>query len=117
MPAAPDCAQEANWLCLPERSDPCDPPPADAFFGRAVGPEMTVDCTNPAGLVRTTAPLDSYWFAGPAVTSSATPLQWSSSEPPPTAFLRTEGLVSAVCLNKGPLGYLSVTVQGLPADA
>ncbi len=94
-----------------------NPPPPNAFFGRAVRPGMTVGCTNPASLVRTTAPLDSYWFAGPAVTSSTTPIQWSSSGPPPTAFLRTKGLVSAACVNKGSLGYLSVTVNALPADA
>ena len=32
-------------------------------------------------------------------------------------FLRTEGLVSAACVNRGPLGYLAITVNADPNDA
>jgi hypothetical protein len=94
-----------------------NPPPPGALFGRAARPGMAVGCTNPARLTRGSAPLDSYWYAGPSVTSTNNPVQWSSSGAPPTPFLRTEGLASAACVNKGPLGYLSVVVNADPADA
>jgi hypothetical protein len=93
-----------------------NPPPAGALFGRSARPGMTVGCTNPARLARTSAPLDSYWYAGPLGTG-ATPVAWSATGAPPTPFLRTEGLVSAACVNRGNLGYLSVTVNADPSDA
>jgi hypothetical protein len=94
-----------------------NPPPAGALFGRAARPGMTVACTNPARLARASAPLDSYWYAGPSATGAASPIAWSSSGAPPTPFLRTEGLASAACVNRGNAGYLSVTVNANPADA
>jgi DUF3089 family protein len=94
-----------------------NPPPPGALFGRTATPGMTVGCTNPARLVRGSAPLDSYWYAGPSVTSTQTPVEWSSQGAPPTLFLRTDGLVSAACINRGPLGYLAVSVNADPADA
>ncbi len=92
------------------------PPPPGSLFGRAARPGMTVACTNPARLRKVTTPLDSYWYTGPT-TSAATPMQWSKSGPPPTPFVRTDGLVSATCINRGPVGYLSVTVNADPRDA
>ena len=89
-----------------------NPPPPTALFGRAVGPGMTVGCTNPARLRKVTTPLDSYWYAGPG----SSPIAWSASGAPPTPFLRTEGLVSAVCVNRGRFGYLAVTVNADPSD-
>jgi hypothetical protein len=95
-----------------------NPPPPGALFGRAARPGMTVACTNPAALgSRATAPLDSYWYAGPSITSTQNPVQWSSQGEPPTPFLRTEGLAAAACVNRGNVGYLAVTVNGDPADA
>jgi len=93
-----------------------DPPPAGSLFGRAARPGMTVACTNPAALAGGSARLDSYWFAGPSVTETQNPIQWSSQGPPPTPFLRTEGLASAACVNRGPVGYLSVMTEADPAD-
>jgi hypothetical protein len=78
---------------------------------------MTVACTNPASLRGGSARLDSYWYAGPAVTTTQSAVQWSSEGTPPTPFLRTEGLVSAACVHRGPVGYLSVQVNADPADA
>jgi hypothetical protein len=75
---------------------------------------MTVACTNPARLRRETTPLDSYWYAGPS--RSQPPVAWSAAGAPPTPFLRTEGLASAACVNRGPLGYLAVTVNADPKD-
>lgn len=93
------------------------PPPPGALFGRAVKPGMTVACTNPARLAKGTAPLDSYWYAGPSLTGAPSTITWSSAGAPPTPFLRTEGLASAACVNNGPLGYLAVTVNADPKDA
>lgn len=90
-----------------------NPPPAGSLFARAVTPGMTVGCTNPARFRRETTPLDSYWFANPATNA----ITWSTSGKPVTPFVRTEGLASAACVARGNLGYLSVTVNGDPADA
>ena len=94
-----------------------NPPPAVSLFGRSARPGMTVACTNPARLAKGTAPLDSYWYAGPSVAPTQNPIQWSSQGAPPTPFLRTEGLATAACVNRGPAGYLSVTVNADPTDA
>ena len=94
-----------------------NPPPEPALFGRASRPGMTIACTNPAALRGGSARLDSYWFAGPSVTATQNPIGWSSEGAPPTPFLRTEGLASAACVNRGPVGYLSVLENADPADA
>jgi hypothetical protein len=94
-----------------------NPPPEGALFGRAARPGMTVACTNPAALRGGSAALDSYWYAGPSVTATQNPIDWSSQGAPPTPFLRTEGLASAACVNRGPVGYLSVLVNADPSDA
>jgi len=44
------------------------------------------------------------------------PIQWSTEGPPPTPYVRTEGLVSARCVNDGPRGYLSVRTNADPKD-
>jgi len=91
------------------------PPPADAFLGRTRRPGMTVACANPAKLSGGTGALDSYWFTGPGFGGNG--IEWSSEGAPPVPFLRTEGLVSAACVNRGGAGYLSVMVNADPADA
>jgi hypothetical protein len=91
------------------------PPPEGALFGRAAAPGNTVACTNPAALGSDArAPLDSYFFSSPTTRSD---IAWSSTGPAPTPFLRTPGLVSGACVHRGPLGYLAVTVNAVPADA
>ncbi|MGQ0589099.1 MAG: DUF3089 domain-containing protein [Sphingosinicella sp.] len=93
------------------------PPPPVAFVGRAARPGHTVGCTNPAALgSAASVPLDSYWFTA-SPSGGADAILWSSEGPPPTPFLRTEGLVSAACVTEGPLGYLAVRVNADPADA
>lgn len=95
-----------------------NPPPPGALFGRTATPGMTVACTNPAMLAKGRRELDSYWFtAAPPTPGGPPPIQWSSQGAPPTPFVRTEGLASAACVNRGPVGYLSVLVHGDPADA
>jgi hypothetical protein len=94
-----------------------NPPPANALLGRSATPGMTVGCTNPARLRRETTPLDSYWPTGALLGGRPDPIAWSSGGTPPTPFLRTEGLASASCVNRGSAGYLSVIVNADPADA
>ncbi|MBA3675820.1 MAG: DUF3089 domain-containing protein [Sphingosinicella sp.] len=96
-----------------------NPPPPIGLFGRSTTPGMTVACTNPAGLgSRGSVPLNSYWYAGPSnLGKGPPPITWSPEGAPPTPFLRTEGLASAACVNRGPLGYLSVIVKAAPNDA
>jgi hypothetical protein len=44
------------------------------------------------------------------------PIRWSTEGAAPTPFLRTQGLVSARCVNEGRRGYLSVRVNADPRD-
>jgi len=94
-----------------------NPPPPGALFGYAAVPGMTVGCVNPAALgSRDWRPLDSYWYARSAQPVPGGPIQWSTDGPPPSPYLRTEGLVSARCVNAGPRGYLEMRVNADPAD-
>ncbi|HET8619330.1 MAG TPA: DUF3089 domain-containing protein [Acidimicrobiales bacterium] len=96
------------------------PPEAGAFFGRAsdVGPAA---CVNPADLAGGPAALHPYFlvdgrasgllggtsqpFADPARTSGIT-----------TPWVTYPGLLEAECVTQGDLTYLSLTVNGDPAD-
>jgi hypothetical protein len=93
------------------------PPAGDALLGRAAREGMTAGCTNPARLGGGRAKLDSYWFTLAPPQAGAEPIAWSSQGMPPTPFLRTEGLVSAVCAHKGRSGYLAIAVDADPKDA
>ena len=44
------------------------------------------------------------------------PIQWSTEGSPPTPYLRTEGLVSAKCINEGRRGYLWIHTNANPKD-
>jgi hypothetical protein len=102
-----------TWVSFREKNTP----PEGAIFGRATAPGMTVACTNPARPGSTNwEPLDSYWNARWSLPVPGGPIQWSSEGAAPTEFLRTEGLVSAKCVNDGPLGYLSVRTNADPND-
>ena len=93
------------------------PPPAGAIFGRTARPGMTIACTNPAALGRATnAPLDSFWFTE-ATAARQLNIIWSSAGAPAAPVLRTRGLVSAACVNSGPLGYFAISVNADPGDA
>ncbi len=92
-------------------------PPAGAIFGIADKPGMTVGCVNPARPGSTNwEPLDSYWFARSGLPVPGGPISWSSEGSPPTSYLRTEGLVSAKCINDGPRGYLWVRTNHKPGE-
>jgi hypothetical protein len=102
-----------TWVSYREKNVP----PPGAVFGYADKPGMTVACTNP-GRPGATGPvnLDSYWFARSAMPVPGGPIEWSTEGPPPSPFLRTDGLVSARCVNNGPRGYLSIRTNADPGD-
>ena len=102
-----------SWVSFRERNVP----PTGAIFGVADKPGMTVACTNPAqpgatGWVN----LDSYWNTYTSLPVPGGPIKWSTEGTPPSQFLRTEGLVSARCINDGPRGYLSLRTNADPDD-
>jgi hypothetical protein len=115
----PLCSREGqtgcvmSWVSFRERNVP----PAGAIFGISSVRGMTVGCVNPARPGATGwVPLDSYWNARSRLPVAGGPIQWSSQGPPPTPYLRTEGLVSARCVNEGPRGYLSIRTNADPKD-
>jgi hypothetical protein len=92
-----------------------NPPPPGALFGYAPAPGMTVACTNPAALgARGWAKLDSYWPTRSSYAVPGGPIRWSSEGPPPTPFVRTEGLASGRCVNDGQRGYLEIRTNVTP---
>ena len=94
-----------SWVSFREKNVP----PVGALFGIADRPGMTVGCVNPARPGATDwVPLDSYWYSARRCPVPGGPIAWSSEGPPPTPYLRTEGLVSARCVNDGQRGYLSI---------
>ena len=117
--STPLCSSDAEtgcvmtWVSFREKN----PPPEGAMFGIAPQPGMTVGCTNPARPGSTAwEPLDSIWSARFGLPVPGGPISWSTEGAPPSAFLRTEGLVSARCVNDGQRGYLSIRVNADPTD-
>jgi hypothetical protein len=102
-----------SWTSFREKNVP----PDGAMFGVADQAGMTVACVNPArpgseGWV----PLDSYWYSRSTYPVAGGPIQWSTQGPPPTPYLRTEGLVSARCVNDGERGYLWIRTNADPRN-
>ena len=89
--------------------------PEGAMFGYADQPGMTVGCVNPAlPGSRDWVKLDSYWFTRSTLPVPGGPIQWSNEGQPSTPYVRTEGLVSARCVNDGQSGYLSIRTNRVP---
>ena len=102
-----------SWTSFREKNVP----PDGAMFGVADQPGMTVGCVNPARPGATGwVPLDSYWYSRSSYPVPGGPIQWSTEGPPPTPYLRTEGLVSAKCVNDGRRGYLWIRTNADPKD-
>jgi hypothetical protein len=91
-------------------------PPEDAMFGWAP-PGMTVGCTNPAnpGSAKWER-LDGYWNTRSSYPVLGGPIAWSSEGASPTAYVRTEGLVEARCVNEGRRGYLALRTLKSPGS-
>jgi hypothetical protein len=110
-PAETGCV--ISWTSYREKNVP----PEGAIFGIADKPGMTVGCVNPARPgSRDWVPLDSYWYTRSSYPVPGGPIEWSSEGPPPTSFVRTEGLVSAKCINDGRRGYLWIHTNADPKD-
>jgi hypothetical protein len=102
-----------TWTSFREKNVP----PAGAIFGIADRPGMTVGCVNPARPGSSDwVGLDSYWYARSSLPVPGGPIQWSTEGSPPSLYLRTEGLVSAKCINDGPRGYLWIRTNADPKD-
>jgi hypothetical protein len=102
-----------TWTSFREKNIP----PEGAIFGISDKPGMTVGCVNPAKPgARGWVPLDSYWYAKSSNPVPGGPIQWSTEGSPPSPYLRTEGLVSAQCINDGPRGYLWIRTNADPKD-
>jgi hypothetical protein len=92
-------------------------PPDGAMFGVADQPGMTVGCVNPAQPgSKDWVPLDSYWFSRSSLPVPGGPISWSSEGAPSTPYVRTEGLVSAKCINDGQRGYLWIRTNHKPGE-
>lgn len=102
-----------TWVSFREKNIP----PEGAIFGVANLPGMTVACTNPAQPgAKGWVALDSYWNARSALPAPGGPINWSTEGAPPSQYLRTEGLLSARCVNEGRRGYLSLRTNADPND-
>jgi hypothetical protein len=92
-------------------------PPEGAMLGYADQPGMTVGCVNPAlPDSRDWVKLDSIWFTRSANPVPGGPVRWSTQGQPPTPYVRTQGLVSAKCVNDGRRGYLSIRTNHSAGD-
>ena len=110
-PGETGCA--ISWVSFRERNIP----PQGAIFGFADKPGMTVGCVNPARLgAKGWVKLDSYWYTRSTYPVPGGPIAWSTEGTAPSPYVRTEGLVSARCVNDGPRGYLSIRTNADPRD-
>jgi len=102
-----------SWVSFRDKNVP----PVGAIFGIASEPGMTVGCVNPARPGATDwVPLDSYWYTRSSLPVPGGPIAWSTEGAPSTPYVRTEGLVSAKCINDGHRGYLSIRTDHKPGE-
>jgi len=102
-----------SWVSFRDKNVP----PVGAIFGIASEPGMTVGCVNPARPGATDwVPLDSYWYTRSSLPVPGGPIAWSTEGAPSTPYVRTEGLVSAKCINDGHRGYLSIRTNHKPGE-
>ena len=93
------------------------PPPANSFFGRA-DDGMVAACTNPASLGGGPGDLHPYFasVSQSILGGEPTPVEWATGVTVDTPFVTLPGIVTAECVSDGGFSYLSVTVNGDPAD-
>jgi hypothetical protein len=115
----PLCSRSDETGCIMSWTSYRDgtPPFQGALFGYAPQAGMTVGCVNPARPgAKDWVKMDSYWFARSSYPVQGGPIRWSSEGPPPSPYLRTEGLVSGKCVNDGPRGYLALRTDHAPGE-
>lgn len=103
------------------------PPPANSFFGKPRGGEGVAGCINPAAPDGSEADLHAYFPADASASILSTLgagdagggagwLEGPAGEAIDTPFVSVPGLVSGTCATSDGFNYLSVTVDGDPAD-
>jgi hypothetical protein len=97
------------------------PPPANSRFGKTDPDGKRSGCVNPAALLAGKASTDSavlhsYLGTRPLGSSSLPPKPWATGVSVSTPFASVPGLLSAKCVSEGDFTYLSVAVNGDPAD-
>jgi hypothetical protein len=117
----PTCASPGQTGCLVSYVSFRDtlPPPATSRFGKVPVTGAKAACVNPAAPAGGEAKLHGYLWSGatPGSSSAAAPHPWTKDGPPPsTGFVSVPGLLSARCVEKDGFNYLSVHVNGDPAD-
>jgi hypothetical protein len=100
-------------------TNPPPAPPAMTRFGRTAMPGQVVGCTNPAALAGGPAELRAY-LGTMGAGASGTPMgAWVTTPNAPaitTPFVSVPGLLTGECKSDANGSYLSVTVNGNPAD-
>lgn len=119
----PTCASASQTGCLVSYVSfrASSPPPAASRFGKTDEAGQRAACVNPAALMAgktqtETAPLHAYLGTRSMGSSAATPKPWAKGLTVTTPFVSAPGLLSARCVSEGSFTYLSVYVQGDPAD-
>lgn len=98
------------------------PPPANSRFGKTDAEGRRAGCVNPAALLAGKASTDeallhSYLSSkGFGAVSGQSPKPFAKGLTVSTPFVALPGLVSARCVSEGDFTYLSVKVNGDPAD-
>ena len=93
-------------------------PNPTARFGFADRPGFTVGCVNPVRIgSRGWEALDGNWPSKSTSPVVGGPIVWSTAGSAPDGYLRAPGLVSARCINDGPLGFLAIHTNADPRDA
>lgn len=98
------------------------PPPANSRFGKTDAEGRRAGCVNPAALLAGKASTDeavlhSYLSSkGFGAVSGQPPKPFAKDLTVSTPFVTLPGLISARCVSEGDFTYLSVKVNGDPAD-
>jgi hypothetical protein len=97
------------------------PPPANSRFGKTDASGMRAGCVNPAALLAgkastEKAPLHSYFSSRAMGSAALAPKAWATGLTVTTPFVSTPGLVWGQCVSEGDFTYMSVSVNGDPAD-
>lgn len=116
----PLCHAEDQTGCVIAYSSFRDthPPPADSRFAKGSN-DLAAACVNPASLKGGPGRPDPYFLARGFLNGSGGEAQPGWASPPPriaTPFVRTPGLLTTECRTVGVFNYLSVHVNGDPAD-
>lgn len=93
------------------------PPPATSLFANSTDPNLVGGCSNPAALAGGPAELHAYLNAMGSGLTTAPAAPWTMASPTvPTPFVSVPGLLTGECVAGERGSYLSITVNGIPAD-